>query len=66
MKVEHDAKRNGTYEEVLESDLVREANIITSHAVIKGKSNDDGTLKLKGRLAVHANSLLLLVTGIMK
>lgn len=48
-------EKERTYEEVLESDLVRVANIISSRAVIEGKSNDDGTLKLKGRPGVHAN-----------
>ena len=37
------------------SDVPKDANIITSHVIYKVKSNDDGTYKMKARIAPHGN-----------
>lgn len=55
MRSEHDENWVGAYEEVAESELPSEANVISSHVVFKIKTNDDSSLKLKGRIVVHGN-----------
>lgn len=35
--------------------LRKGANVISSHVVFKVKTNDDGSLELKGRVVVHGN-----------
>lgn len=55
MAAEHYHNWVDAYEAVPESGLRRNANIISSHVVFKIKTSNDGTLKLKGRMAVHGN-----------
>ena len=40
-----------TFELVHGSDMQKDSNIITSHVIYKVKSNDDGTFKMKARIA---------------
>ena len=37
------------------SDVPQDANIITSHVIYKVKANDDGSYKMKARIAPHGN-----------
>lgn len=37
------------------SDVPSDANIVNSHVLYKVKNNDDGSLKLKARIAPHCN-----------
>lgn len=55
MRAEHDENWTGAYEEVAEAGLPKTANIISSHVIFKIKTNDDESLKLKGRIVVHGN-----------
>lgn len=55
MKREHDDNWTDAYQEVAERGLPKGANLISSHVVFKVKTNDDGSLKLKGRIVVHGN-----------
>lgn len=55
MKAEHDENWVEAYEEVPESGLRNNADVISSHLVFKVKTNDDGSLKLKGRIVVYGN-----------
>lgn len=55
MKAEHDDNWTDAYEEVLEHDLPQKANLISSHILFRVKTNDDGSLRLKGRIVVHGN-----------
>lgn len=45
----------GAFEEVDESTIPKNGNIISSHIIYKVKQNEDGTLKLKARLCPHRN-----------
>lgn len=55
MKQEHDDNWTDAYQEVAEHALPKGSNIISSHVVFKVKTNDDGSLRLKGRIVVHGN-----------
>lgn len=55
MRAEHDQNWVDAYEEVPESELPRNANVISSHVIFKIKTEDDGSLRLKGRIVVHGN-----------
>ena len=44
-----------TVKQVAKKDVLAGANIIGSHTIYKMKQNDDGSLKLKARIASHGN-----------
>lgn len=55
MVADHDQNWVGSYEEISEADLPYRENVISSHVVFKVKNNEDGGLKLKGRIVVHGS-----------
>ena len=55
LKHEHDSNWTEAYEEVLDCDVPRYANVITSHVVYKVKTDEEGTRKMKARIVPHGN-----------
>lgn len=55
MKSEHCENWEGGYEEISEAKTTDDCNILSSHAIFIIKIQDNGTLKLKGRILVHGN-----------
>lgn len=52
---EHESNWSDAYETVVEKDVPREANIITSHVVYKVKTDEQGERELKARIVPHGN-----------
>lgn len=55
MEREHNKNRLGTYEGVPASHVPRDANFISSHTLLKAKSQEDDELEMNARFLLHGN-----------
>ena len=55
METEHESNWKDAYTEVLDRNISRNANVISSHVVYKLKTDEIGTRRLKARIVPHGN-----------
>lgn len=55
LKSEHDTNWHDAYKEVMDKDVPRTANVITSHVVYKLKTDEQGARMMKVRIVPHGN-----------